>query len=92
MFKIYNMGLAILTLMMPTIKKMVADINQLLITPITNKFRPGDNITEDEKIINWKIFFVSLIKYISMLALMFLIWKLVLRFFPFIGKAKGKTD
>ena len=83
------MGLAILTLMMPTIVKMVAELNKLIIVPITNKIRPGVNVTEDEKTIKWKTFLKSLMKYIVMLILMFLIWKLVVHFFPFISKAKG---
>jgi len=65
------------TLMTPIIKPLIEDLKLNIVSPITAKIYPSATTTEADKQIKWKTFLKSLIKYLIMIAVMAVIWKIV---------------
>jgi len=65
------------TLMTPIIKPLIEDLKLNIVTPITSLIYPSATTTADDKKIKFKTFLKSLIKYLIMIAIMAVIWKIV---------------
>lgn len=75
-----------LTLAIPATKKFTIELYKTFLKPISLKLHPRPDTTEEEKTIKWKAFFSNLIRLLIILAVLFIIWKLIIKIFPALAK------
>ena len=80
--------LSLVTLSLPAVKKLTEELYKLILKPIALKIHPDAKTTEAEKQINWKKFLSHLIRFLIMLVMLFILWKLIVKIFPNLGSKK----
>jgi len=78
------------SLALPATKKFTDQLYTTFLKPISLKIHPSANTTEEEKKIKWKSFFSNLFRLFIILAVLFILWKLITKIFPGLNKkSKG---
>ena len=72
----------------PATKKFTDELYKTFLKPISLKIHPAANTTEEEKKIKWKGFFSNLIRLFIILAVLFILWRFIIKLFPGLKKSK----
>ena len=75
-------------LALPATKKFTYQLYETFLKPISLKIHPAANTTEEEKKIKWKSFFSNLIRLFIILAVLFILWRFIIKLFPGLKKSK----
>ena len=68
---------SVASLTTPVIKPLIDDLVKFVIKPIAEKIRRSPDVPAEDKQVKIKTFVKSLVKHVIMLALMFLVWKII---------------